>query len=459
MSKPIQRLNIANLAFIAASALLAFLALKMLLFLDAYGSPFPHMDDWRFQNNNSFITTIFTLNNENFQVFTNALYWLAPRFGFPFWGLRYVSFALFLLMMFTLYRLLKKNVPDNRRWLLILAFCPFFSFYMGDNLLWSILSQTWLYFLFTLWAIKYSFEQPQTLKNQIITLIMGIAACFAMNISLPFLFALLYGARTCYLHKEISTKNFYGQLLISILILITCFGLYMVIRKNDTTEFSFLTLLSKDYWLWLSYSLLGVWDGFLISAENTWFYYIGGITILLWLLFLFIRQIRYQETHQNWCTALTLLGGIALIVIFRGQWMLAIAGHTSRHMIYAACLTPIIYTLGATDKNIIIRYIADVLLIAILLCSYPTLNAANYSNRVYQPLGESCLLNHLDIQKNQQDFNCGRGWTDLNKPYQWFVTHDAAFKNAYQKDAATGIYHYNGKVFYKIPGKKILLFR
>ena len=98
-------------------------------------------------------------------------------------------------------------------------------------------------------------------------------------------------------------------------------------------------------------------------------------------------------------------------------------------------------------------------MITILLCSYPTLELSNYGERVYHPFGESCLLNHLDLQKNQQKFNCGRGWTELNKPYEWFVTHDAAFKSAYQKDADTGTYHYNGKVFYKIPGKKILLFR
>lgn len=450
---------ISKLAFGTALLALVTLILKMVLFLDLYGSPFPFMDDWRFQNNQSFLTTIFTLNNENFQVFTNALYWLAPRIGFPFWGLRYLSFAILLLMLFTLYNLLKKDVPDNRRWLLLLAFCPIFSTLMGDNLLWSILSQTWLYFLFILWAIKYGFTQQQTPKNQIITLIMAISACVAMNISLPFLFALLYGTRACFLYPKISKQNFYGQLLVTTLILLTVFTLYAVIRHHDETEFSFLTLFSPDYWLWLSYSLLGVWSGFLISNETVWFYYLAGFAILLWILLLFIRKRHYPQNLPLLITTLIMLGGIALIVLYRGQWMLGINGHTARHIIYGLCLTPIIYTLGASDKSTFIRHIADILLLAVLICSYPTLVSLKSSERIYQSLDEACLINHLDIKSNIEPFNCGRGWSAINEPYQWFVTHDAAFKHAYQKNPTNNTYSFDGTVFYKIPGKKFLLFR
>lgn len=62
MPKTIQRLNISTLAFIAVSALMLFLALRTLVFLDMEGSPFPHIDDWQYHQDISFLTAILTPN-------------------------------------------------------------------------------------------------------------------------------------------------------------------------------------------------------------------------------------------------------------------------------------------------------------------------------------------------------------------------------------------------------------
>lgn len=445
-----------------ALLLLLGLILKMVLFLDSEGSAFPHWDEWRFQNDKSFVQTIFSLNNENFQVFTNALYWLAPRIDFPFWGLRYVSLLLLLAAMFALYQLLKKNVADNRRWLLILAFCPCLSAYMGGNLLWTNLTQTWIYFLFTFLGIYFGFEQPQTPKNQFITLILMTGAFLAMNISLPLLFAVLYGVRACYLKREMSRRCFYGQMMVAVLILIEAILLYGIIREHHDAVFSFKTLFSADYGLWLSYALCGVWSGFLAEAEKAWFYYLGGGVMAVWLAFLLYRQIRQPERQGIWAAALILLGGIAMIALYRGKFMLAINDHAVRHIIYGVFLIPIIYTLGASDKHKIVRIIADLWLIVVLVCSIPSLTRVQTNQISFTDSGDACLMGYLGVKEYPEAFTCGRYFADVREPYRYFITHDAAFKNAYQNGhVRVGFipYHFEGKVFYKIPGKKVLLFR
>ena len=443
--------------------LLFLLLVRVILFLDSEGSAFPHWDEWRFQNDASFSQTIFALNNENFQVFTNALYWLAPRVGFPFWGLRYVSLLLLLAAMLVLYQVLQKNVADNRRWLLILAFCPCFSAYMCGNLLWSGLSQAWLYFLFIFGAVKLGFSGTNTPMRQAEVFVLIGAAFLAMNISLPLLFALLYGARACYLKEKLPQEIFYGDILVVGATLAAVVWLYWVVRSHDDTEFSFMTLLTADYWLWLSYALVGVWSGFWISPQETWFYYLGGGVMILGLGLLFCRQVRCLNTHCTWAVALILLGGIAMITLYRGEAMLAVGGHAVRHIVYGVFLIPIIYTLGANDKNRYIRLLADGWLVFVLICQLPSLVRLQMSDGIpFTQFGDACFMHYLNLEKTYAPFTCGRYQQDVREPYRYFVTTDAAFRQAYQKGKVQSYlipYHFEGTVFYKIPGKKLLSFR
>ncbi len=465
MSKPIQHLNISTYAFFAVFLVLVALAVKTIIFLDLNGSPFPFLDDWRFQNDKSFITTIFTLNNENFQIFTNALYWLAPRIGIPFWAIRYISLTLVILLMTILYQELKSDLSGFRRSMLLLSFAPFFSAYMAIDLLWNNITQTWTFFILILLSVNFGFIKPQTTKNQLITFVLLLMATFSMNISLPLIFTLIYVIKTfleCRQKNKAELKRtFSGSVILTIILLM----LYAHISHNDTTVYSFKTIFTADYWHWLSYSLVGMWSGFWIAKENQIFYYITGTAMSLWLVILFFRQFKNPKHQPIWAIALLFFGGIALITLFRGQMMLNITGDASRHIIYAICLIPTVYALGAGDSSKWLRFLADIWLITVLLCTLSTYNTDKlHGNFFHWQSSDACLMEHLNLNMHKEDFTCGRFWLDLHEPLSYFLKTDAAFKPYYSNNpagAAAGFipYHFEGKVFYKIPGKKFLLFR
>ena len=428
MSKSIQRLNISTLAFIAVAALLLFLALRALLFLDVEGSPFPHMDDWQYQQDMSFLTAVLMPNNENFQAFTNALYWLAPRINIPFWTLRYVSFVTYIFMLFMLYGRLKPYVPKKRRFLLLLAFAPCFSAYMCGNLLWTSLIQIWIFFILILAAIKYGFELPQTPKNQILTFICLILSVMAMNMTLALIFAALYFLRTLYRAKSLTDREFSSSIMMSALVIITTLTVLSGIRHADAS-ISYKPLLTAPYWLYLSYGLTGVLNGFRISAENTTFYYITGAILILWIAFLILRQIKTEKNHALIALSVMLLGGFAIITLLRQEHILAIHWHVSRHIVYAIFLIPVIYALGANDKLKSVHIAADILLVTTLLTASPIYDNIKLRNNFGpERITDICLVQNITYNPLHLPFHCRRNFTDIRIPLQYFLTHDTAFK-------------------------------
>lgn len=444
MSKPIQRLNIHTLVFILASALLTFLALRALLFLDIEGSPFPHMDDWLYQKDISFWTAVSTPNNENFQVYTNALYWLAPRLNIPFWILRYVSFALYILMLFMLYARLKTYVPKNRRFLLLLAFTPCFSAYMCGNLLWTSLIQIWIFFGFILVAVKYGFELPQTPKNQLLTFIFLLLSVIAMNMTLALIFAVLYFLRTLYLAKKTTDAEFSYSVLNASLMIIISLTIFNGIHHADASAITYRPLFTASYWLWLSYGLTGVLNGFRISYENASFYYITGAILALWTGFLLLRQIKTPKNHTIIALAVMLLASFGIITLLRQEHILAINWHTSRHIIYSIFLIPTVYALGANDKLKTVRIIADILLLVILLNAYPIFNNLKLRNNFGpERVTDVCLVQNA-VSPSNSLFHCHRSFFYLNALLPYFMAHDAAFKS-------------NNKFIYRLAGKRKIL--
>ena len=454
------KLNWAKVGFGLALIPILYLMMRVVLFLDIEGSPFPQFDEWWFLKDTSFLTTVLAMNNENFQFFTNAFLWLAPRLGIPFFLGRYFSLALLLLMMWVLYNRLKSHVAQSRRFMLVLAFCPFFWSYMASNLLWTNLSQAWMYFLLMFLSIKFGFEKPQKTRYQFLTLGLILAAFVAMNISLPIIFAVLYLARALYFHRRISMREFALSCFCSSVILMTACLFYVWIRRHDMTEFSFATLLTPEYWLWLSYGLFGVWSGFLVSAEQAWFYYIGGGMAVIWLGFLFFRQIQKPQKQAMWVIAIILIGGMAMITLFRGESILLIAGYAGRHIPYGICLIPVIYALGASDKNKIVRYISDGILVVMLVCSLGHYNTEKIRDKfVHVRNGTVCFMYHLQLERNTQPFACGLGWEDVREPFRYFVTHDAAFRPFYDNAIFFGLTKDADRfaMVYRVPGKRLFL--
>ncbi len=113
--------------------------------------------------------------NEHRIVFTKIL----MGFGTPLTWI-YTSYALYVLTVFELWRVVRKAAGD--KWFLPLLFAPLFSDMNAVNLLWGFSSQFHLMILFALLAAEFAFLRPETGKNKGLCLLFLLLSCLSMNI-------------------------------------------------------------------------------------------------------------------------------------------------------------------------------------------------------------------------------------------------------------------------------------
>ena len=126
------------------AGIIVFLAvMNGFYWLYMYGDKFPHIDEWNFVPvSGDFFEYIFRFNNENLQVFTNLMFWSMESIGLPWVCAKYISYFLYLLMVFLLFYILRKRVRGN--FILYFLALPFFTHYAIEMLIWVNLSQYWM---------------------------------------------------------------------------------------------------------------------------------------------------------------------------------------------------------------------------------------------------------------------------------------------------------------------------
>lgn len=398
--------------------ILAFAGGRILYYLIVYGDIYPHWDEWKYVPAKGGIWEhLFAYNNENLQFFTNFQFWLVEKTGLSYKSNVFISYGIYLLLVCSMYRFLRKYVTPFQRWGLLLSFAPLFADYMLDNLLWPILSQTWWYLLFMLMAVYFGFDREQNLSFRVKSAIMILCSVLAMNISFIILFSL------CYLLKNIyNASNKKSELLfagiwlecLSIVLFVFC----VKMRASDTTVIDWKALLSAAFYERFFYVFTAPLSGFFIKPEEHAAAVILGIILLCWLMFLFAKQFALRERQGIWALAIILGGNLAAITLFRGDLVYYVTDHAGRYLPFVFFLVPVLFTFGCCGNNRLLIRLNYVLVLTIFLCTL----GGQFNQRYKQTLeriasGRACIETYYQSSPRPSVYFCGNNFGKNLSPY------------------------------------------
>lgn len=336
-----------------AMALLAALALRFMYVLGAYGDTYPHWDEWRFvPMQKPLLAHLFAYNNENMQLFTNAIYAFVELLGLPFKTVTVMGGVVYMITLFVFYKFLCDYVKKEKYWVLMLLMAPCLSDFMLDNLLWPILSQTSFYFLFIIMAVKYGFVVKESIKTRLLTYVMVVCSVLAMNVSFAMVFTILYLIKNFYNAKSAEERRkeiMFTAVWLEILVVVVAFFWYGM-RKVDSTEIEWSSLIHMSFYERFSYALLSPMTGFLVNYTHHLFWIVFLAVIFAVLLWQFILQARRQERQGIWALLLIISSGMAAITLFRGDLVYALTDHAVRYVFYGIFFIPVVYAALADNK-------------------------------------------------------------------------------------------------------------
>lgn len=400
------------------AAIIVFLAvMNGFYWLYVYGDKFPHIDEWNFVPvSGDFFEYIFRFNNENLQVFTNLMFWSMESIGLPWVCAKYISYFLYLLMVFLLFYILRKRVRGN--FILYFLALPFFTHYAIEMLIWVNLSQYWMYFICVFGAIYFGFNEKEVFQNIWLALLMILFSIFATNVSFAICFSLVYIAKNILNAKTKveKKKSLYGSLIFleSIVFFIVVFWVNM--RKGDETVILWSKLFSVEFFYWLCYVLFAPCFGMLLPKDNMVLVLIVGFVLFFFVGCLFFRQIKDKNKQIVWALFLVICGGMSAIVLFRGTHVLELDTYASRYIVYGACVCPVIYALFAQDNNRKIRCIGNVLALVMLLC----IGCNFFGNRILitykaNEISRECIMKYYNFPDRPLIYYCpGKYWGNIS---------------------------------------------
>lgn len=391
----------------------AFLGVLYMLFM--FGDKFPHIDEWKFVPvKDDFLDYVFRFNNENLQVFTNSIFFGVEKFV-GVWGVnKYISYGVYVLMLFMLYKVLSFGLDDNKKAFLLLLFLSFFSDFASESLLWVILSQTWFYFLFTFMGIKLGFFENKCYENMWFVLITVYLSGLSMNISLPICFSILYVAKNM-LNSLNKKEDFFKSLVFLMLVFAGVFAFWHSMNNVYDTYICWDKLDSKEFYVWLFYFMLAPMSGMKLFNDNEVLILSLGIVLVSWMGFLFFRQIRDKNKQAVWAVIGVMLGGMLAITLFRNKHVLMLYEYATRYIIYGLCFMVAFWVACVIDDNRVVRKIGygigGVLLFFVLWGYHGDrffeTYKANYVN-------EKCIMNYYEKRRGQLIHLCtGKYWGNL----------------------------------------------
>lgn len=338
--------------------LLALAAFRFMYVLVVFGDHYPHWDEWRFvPMQQPLLAHLFMYNNENLQVFTNAIYALTELMHLPFKAVTVIGGVVYLVTLFVFYINLKKYVPENKRFILILLGLPCLSDFMLDNLLWPATTSPIFYFLFIILAVKYGFTAQESVKTRSLTLAMVICSVLAMNVSFALIFTVIYLLKNFYNAQNAEERRkeiMFSAIWLEVMAVVVALFWYGM-RQADKTEINWSSLGNLAFYERFSYALLAPMSGFLLNYTHQILWLIllavaGGV--LMWQ---FLLQIRDKERQGVWALAVLICGGMAAITLFRGDLVYALTDHAVRYVFYGLFFVPVFYALLANDKRLSVQ--------------------------------------------------------------------------------------------------------
>ncbi len=407
-----------KLSNIFAQILVVLAIINGFYWLYLYGDEFPHIDEWNFVPvNGDFFEYIFRFNNENLQVFTNFKFYLVEHFGASWGVVKYISYSVYLLMIFVLFNSIKESVCGFRKSLSCLLLVSFFTHYSIEVSIWVILSQTWFYFIFTFLAIKYGFNEKIAYQNIWITIFMVLCSILAMNVAFGICFSLVYVAKNILNAKDKDEKKkvflcslIYIEIMLAIIVLF-----WVNMRKGDETVIYWHKLFSLEFFYWLFYVLLAPCFGMLLPKDNMVLVLVLGVVLFSLIGYLFFRQIKNKDKQNVWALFLVLCGGMCAIVLFRGVHVLEINSYASRYIVYGLCLCPVMYVLFAQDDKKWVRGVGDILFLIMLFCT-----CSNFlGNRIIDTyninkFNKKCIMEYYNNDNRPVVYYCsGKYWGNI----------------------------------------------
>ena len=383
-----------------------------------YGDNFPHLDEWNFVPvNDNFFKYIFSYNNENLQVFTNFKFFLVEYLGCSWGCVKYISYFIYLLMVFILFNLLKRHVDGYKKSILCMLLLLFFTHYSIEISLWVILSQTWFYFIFMFLAVKYGFNEKSAYQNMWITIFWVLCSILAMNIAFGICFSIVYILKNILNMKDNGEKK---KVFLNSMIFIEAMLVFMILfwvnmRKGDETIIYWHKLFSVDFFYWLFYALFAPCFGMLLPKDNVMLVLVVGCVLFFFIGYLFFRQIKDENKQNVWALFLVICGGMSAIVLFRGAHVLELNTFASRYIMYGSCLSLIIYVLCAQDDKKQVRCIGNVLAIIMLLC----MGYNFFGNRILvtykaNEISRNCIMRYYNLENRPLIYYCpGKYWGNI----------------------------------------------
>ena len=409
-----------NLGFGLALIVLVMAVINGCYWLYLYGDKFPHLDEWHFvpvPKNESFFEYAFRFNNENLQFFTNLKFYLIEYFGWTWGSVKYISYFIYVLLVVVLFNLLKKYVQGYSLSLLCLLFISFFTHYSIEVSLWVILSQSWFYFIFIFWAIKFGFSEKKIFENIWIVVFMVFCSIISMNIAFAICFGVIYLAKNVLNSKNVEDRLacLFNSLIFLEIMVVFVVVFWINMRKGDDTLILWSKLFSKDFFYWLFYVLLSPCFGMVLPLDNPMLVLCVGWCLFFVVGYLFFKQIKKVDKQMVWALFLVICGGMIAIVLFRGSHVLQLTTYASRYIIYSLCLGPCLYVIFAQDDSKLVRCVGNILALVMLCC----VGNNFFGNRLIDTyeinlINEKCIMDYYAFENRPLVHYCvGKYWGNI----------------------------------------------
>lgn len=413
------RKNWTKFAEYGAMAFLAVLVFRFMYILTVYADKYPHWDEWRFvPMQKPLLAHLFSFNNENMQVFTNAIYAMVEIFGLPFKAVTILGGLVYMVTLFVFYKEVSHYVPKERQFVLMFLMIPCLSDFMLDNLLWPILSQTSFYFLFIILAVKYGFRAEQSNRTRWLTLGMVLCSILSMNVSFAIVFTIIYLTKNFYntqgaeeRRKEIMFASVWLEVM-AVAIALFWYGM----RKADTTVINWSSLGHLDFYEQFSYALLTPMTGFWADHVHTVFWLLFLAVVFAVLLWQFILQIKEQQRQGIWALVILISSGMAAITLFRGELVYALTDHAVRYVFYGVFFIPVFYAAVSYSEVRGVKIGADVWAAVVLVLGLSYFMTHNRINAAIARItdGGECIKAYYEAPRRPHVWYCaGRYFHNL----------------------------------------------
>jgi len=397
--------------YYGAMLVLGVLLFRFMYILTVYGDTYPHWDEWRFvPMQKPLFSYLFSYNNENMQVFTNAIYALVELTGLPFKAVTVIGGLVYVVTLFVFYKLLSGYVKKEKHWVLMLLMAPCLSDFMLDNLLWPATTSPVFYFLFIILAVKYGFVVNESTKTRILTLFMAVCSVLAMNVSFALVFTVIYLMKNFYnakspeeRRKEIMFCSIFLEVM-AVVVVLFWYGM----RKIDSTEIDWSSLIHLSFYERFSYALLSPMTGFLVDYTHHvfWLVLLGFVFVIL--AWQFILQARQKERQGVWALLLIISSGMAAITLFRGDLVYAITDHAVRYVFYGMFFVPVMYAALSGSHMKVVHFcinLGAVIVLSLTIAYFVTHNRIDAALRRIDT-GKECIEDYYHLKRRPLVWYC-----------------------------------------------------